>query len=617
MQHTTPTYNVYKIIYRLMNEHNYSLWLKVYEENTIVSIINRKLNHQQFLDSEKPLVYRFLELYSSFKDIQQLFDLFDNPTSYPNRLEFVNYLRCKGKLNYDFFVKILPFEYKKLVELLDKDIDTNIESIDEEQFRKFVKLLRSNLTQEELFIRLHDELGIKPDYFDKIADLYLRTVLTNNNTSIINNFNYQQTLKLKDLSKAYHDYLYQNSHHDELELNIDEVNEINVLSTELKTILNESTLSFLIEFLINKGYTYDRLVELRDELNKLWYAYLDREVKLNVEIDRSNIKLSDRKEQQETFKKVLELYNYIISSSYLADIICSDREDKEKIINLSYRAKYFNAIKPITVDYSFDMVHIRRLDDESKEKIEQYRKEYREYYMARKEQENLEKQGEKTKKAIEKYAGYIRGFLEAKPDNVHTYINSTHISSYEFYKGVSILKECNHTLYNEYEHYCKTILKGYDCSLAERASEVIDKMVYGVEENETVRPFDLVDFYASISMTPLQFVRYVSKNMPGSASIASSFQAKYKNDCPIGELSLEKKLQKEVSYKKYDKDGNLIYEYIATPQDKEKVVSLLRKYNIPITEYTYNILLRRFVFTRYQLDKEIDDLKTKIKVIGE
>lgn len=613
MKYSTQT--VYQIFYRidrLLIEKDFSYWVKVNEDSGFSKEIEKKILEGKFDKSEISLLNKYLRLSKDFKLILDLIDLFNNPSKYENREEIINRIKNKADFDYDFFAKILPFEYKKILDYICKDNEIKeVRKITVSEFAKLFELedainnsKQSNnkkcaLNNEELFIKLNDECNIKPEFIKNIISLFYETIITNNKSELLNEVNYEHILELEELYNNYSSYYKNNTENkNEIEFDQNTVNDALVLTERIKSYLEMKDDYFrLIDYLMSKGYTLYRIIELSNTLDNLWLVYTDDSIKTNIEVDRSSIKLQDRKNNNYMFKMLIETYKYLTTSSFISNTICNYKFDREYILDLSFRTKYFNDIIPAKVDNNFKQEHIGKLSPENKELVETYKNEYRKYYFELKNQELAKQNEHKLQTKLDKYVDFIKTLLDERPFSIKHYLDSKNLSKHTLHTALEELKKANHPLYDEYNRYTNEFLTGKDGKIMTLVNFIVSGIKYGVVENGKVRPFDLVDYYTIAGDFPIQ--KFVSLTFDNEVL---SFFDKYKNDREYGRVTIDNVLKKEIVYKKNDKDGNLIFEYVATNQDKQKTIEALQKLGIPVTDHTYHILLKRYVFARYELD---------------
>jgi len=143
--------------------------------------------------------------------------------------------------------------------------------------------------------------------------------------------------------------------------------------------------------------------------------------------------------------------------------------------------------------------------------------------------------------------------------------------------------------------------------------EIVRKLEDGVKtEDDSVREFDIIDYYMYTKLAPSKMVILLKKyaNSP-KLLFLKKFACKKYNDYVLRPNDIEKRLADRTIYNcKFDKNGKVIAGtgFEISDDDKIFVLEYLRQNNIPITDLTYAAGLRRFkngVFKHKENEKEL------------
>lgn len=161
----------------------------------------------------------------------------------------------------------------------------------------------------------------------------------------------------------------------------------------------------------------------------------------------------------------------------------------------------------------------------------------------------------------------------------------------------------------EYFEKCKQMVdeqrkgnhKKADQSFAAICNELASKITNGIEDNGTIRKFDIIDFYeitnSSIEevLNQLAFVPY-TKNI----SIIRGYLNK-KNEL-LSNLSSARFIVNA----KYDEQGNLIPDSgrEITKKEKEQIIAYLESKNIPVNGLSFKAMINRYVYGFISFEQE-------------
>lgn len=259
--------------------------------------------------------------------------------------------------------------------------------------------------------------------------------------------------------------------------------------------------------------------------------------------------------------------------------------DVDYILSLANKARSINGITPlelmeILAKQNLDEVQVEKnmsfyanyLSNENNKRKEQQRIEY---------MNNLDNEIDECVKIIERY-------LDSKYLLLEDYLKNNRISKEKFDKALSVLKAKEHPIYSLY-------VKKEQESLAQvDFASLIEGIEKGILKNgRKVRDFDLIDYYTLTKVSLNEAKRLAKKLLPyNQYIIISNFIKKYNNDYMITESNINAILKIEISY---PLEGSI---YKVSDDDKRSTILKLGEMKIPMTIYTYKILLRRYVMNK-------------------
>lgn len=129
--------------------------------------------------------------------------------------------------------------------------------------------------------------------------------------------------------------------------------------------------------------------------------------------------------------------------------------------------------------------------------------------------------------------------------------------------------------------------------------EIVRKIEDGVKtEDDSVREFDIIDYYMYTKLAPSKMVLLLKKyaNSPNLLFL-KKFANKNDNDYPLRKNDIEQRLSDRTVYNcKFDESGKVVpgTGFEISDADKIFILEYLKQNNIPITDLTYAAGLRRF-----------------------
>ena len=193
---------------------------------------------------------------------------------------------------------------------------------------------------------------------------------------------------------------------------------------------------------------------------------------------------------------------------------------------------------------------------------------------------------------------------------VELFINSKNLSKKEFCKindidiqtfdlAIELCKQYNSEIYDKYQKIIQSQQQKRYIIIMQTIKKIVNKIKNGVEcENNTIRNFDLIDYYSITTLDFEQILRIIKDSKEISADELRSlrtFIAKNKNYTKNKEHEVKNFL-----------DAKIIINNLEIIEEKEKVINFLRKNKIPLNYATCNIALRRYLNNTLSLDGDED-----------
>lgn len=207
---------------------------------------------------------------------------------------------------------------------------------------------------------------------------------------------------------------------------------------------------------------------------------------------------------------------------------------------------------------------------------------------------------------IDKMTKIIEGYMKNEMFTIERYCDSINMEVYKFHKIVNILRNVNPLLIEKYDDYVKNKTAKIYGVIFSKAREMVPMIKNGIKlEDGSIRPFDILDYYAitSININELWNIAK-SKISPSDYSILGKF---------VNKNGFDKKVDYEFEYNtkywinlQYDLNGNIIPNTgrEVTLEEKEGIINYLKNNFIPITNNTYHAALNRWMNGKLILDNQ-------------
>lgn len=287
-----------------------------------------------------------------------------------------------------------------------------------------------------------------------------------------------------------------------------------------------------------------------------------------------------------TFRDMYDLYRKII---YNPDFILKvlKKGSNDDFISFIYYVKSRNGVSSNNLEKSLSSY----VGNENVKKfIDSYDKFYSKYKNNKKEKEKRER--------LSYIHSVIRGFIDGKYNDLEEYCNENGVIVATFRNYLTEMRKNNDPIFDEYDKYRKSV----EDSKSEFYHNCIDQAVYnirnGVNEDGTVRPYDLLDYYSDFDISLNDLFRYAHKYLNSTDHLQLSlFYSKYKNESVLTNSSIKDLFSiNMVLFREFDDDGEIINPgYEVTIYDKERVISELKEREIPLTNITFSLMLERCI----------------------
>ena len=210
----------------------------------------------------------------------------------------------------------------------------------------------------------------------------------------------------------------------------------------------------------------------------------------------------------------------------------------------------------------------------------------------RNEKERVKREKDKQ----DKYAGYVEivnNFIAGGTTSIKDFLEENEIHPKHFEEIVSLIREKNLELYDEYTKKLLSQSRQRFVPVLENAQRICKLIIEGVEEEDDVRPFDYLDFRLSTRMTLDEFIDFVKKQklLKTPTEIRTVMQFKSKNTAAIPTVTTNQQIFNE----KHVIGGR----EVALPI-KKAIVAYLEDYGITNDYRAYKMALTRF------LDRKLD-----------
>ena len=283
-------------------------------------------------------------------------------------------------------------------------------------------------------------------------------------------------------------------------------------------------------------------------------------------------------------------------------------EDEEEIYNLiesSIQNHIYKEKSNHVYNYSYLIAkeNYKELYNKLQNKLKIYKK-----IKDQKQKEILLKEKETIKiNNLEIAKKTINLFIESEFTNIEEYcnFNNININTFNFY--IDILKEYDQKLYELYESKCTITKQRNFLLLLNIGRKILFYLKNGILENDILREFDLLDYYLLTKTDKANLLKILNQYESNNVYLFINFIKKYKNSKLLKEKDIKNILNsKDIINVEFDCNNNIIPNSgkEITKEEKQLVINFLKENDIPISNYTYDIALKRYLNGNLILDSQ-------------
>jgi len=251
---------------------------------------------------------------------------------------------------------------------------------------------------------------------------------------------------------------------------------------------------------------------------------------------------------------------------------------------LANEARYINNIKP---DVFLTML---RGDKLSIDKVNEVYEDYKEYYNKRL---LLDIEGKNNKFVIEKnenisnYLKIVTMFID-EDISLDDFLKKYNLNNKIFKKAIDTIKNCYPDVYQKYLDKISKLDDVIDLEL------LLHLLKNGIVVNgKKVRDFDLIDYYRLTTIKPSEAKKIANRCLAYDDYLkVSDFSKVYVHDLDRSNTNIT------------DLTSIGIGNYMSTEEDKKEALLWLNKIGAPVTEYTYKIMLKRYLLYKFKDEKQ-------------
>lgn len=582
--------NGYRLDSALKFIENYNSYI------SLSNILNVVSNYSKYSDEQRIRVFNYCALYDENKDVLKYFS--DNEKMILSSI-IDGYMISKRVVKMSDNAQKYVDKYSEIVSVLNRILFA------------YSKYGEGN----KLYLTMYDNIKLKPASFSVLVK-YTRVAFYQSlcsgsnilNVDILNKFNINDICLLEKIDRNYSSVFdkYDLSLSDDVCTSIDDYEKLFKLLDRINSFLNKrKSLEYCAGYVCN-----DLKISLKEietfykSVFKDYYAIKFKQCEcdssLKSFIDSRELRFLDICNFFDMFSMYKELTRH---TSYLVKLLCGDRKDIEKLVNMIYGIRYSNGIVPSINQTNIDN-KIKYFDKTDKVKCSRFVLGYREFYSNQKTLTAARKQkiSDKKVKDLDLYVSCVQLFLDSGCESIDEYFGKNCEDKKSFIKALMILEKNEHSIYQEYLDYVLNVENKRHSIMIEKLKEIVNLINTGVVEDGHVRKFDLIDFYLCTKLSRKNFLNIIKENRDDIGmsddeyANVTRFFAQYKGDKIISEAGINLLYNTSVSYpNEWDDDGNVVSRYVVTKEDKQDTIIKLNDMGIPLTTSTYGIMLKRNV----------------------
>lgn len=342
----------------------------------------------------------------------------------------------------------------------------------------------------------------------------------------------------------------------------------------------KNNLYLLIYYLIDvKGISYKDLVAYNKKVNTY-----------SIECLRGDIPDFKLKGVY-NFNRMYSLYKNILKKpEFLVQLI---HDDNEKLIKL---LRFVLKNNNVTVEAL--KKHLSKFNDDSL--VHKFISNYNKYCMLYDKREEEKKQEDRVAVAY----NTIRNYLDGTYYNLDCYCGKLNITKAAFENYVSLMKETNNPIYDEYADFSLEQRRIKFINLMDKFRTIISLIQNGIIEDGEKRDFDILDYYSYTKLSFDEVKKIIKGNVSNAEySVFSMFCSKY-SDKPLDGKAIKEIFDSDVNFFcKISSKGEIVDTgYSVNEYDKQHVMNMLKSQKIPITSSTYSAMLNNYIDIK--LDKK-------------
>lgn len=363
----------------------------------------------------------------------------------------------------------------------------------------------------------------------------------------------------------------------------------NIYMNNLKKLNNKTHLNDLIK---------NELDNNNDDIDSTVKSIIEKgissEIK-NAEKENSNTK-NDEPLTEERIKElrdicqVLDKYTmYTDSKRFMNEIVLGNDLLRDFFINSKYAELYKKNSKTANIPM-LNHININYLDENQKEKIDEFVNNYQKYFNSKNSAIQKEKV-ERTKKMENIALNIIIKYLDEKPNTNIEFCEKNNISVNDFEKVVNIIKVTNEELYDAYYSYVITKRNERYVRLKSYLKSVLDHLMNSGTKNKQL------EYYRVCYKIPINvFYRILrGKVNPNEQRFLSIFYKKYGKVDVLNANVIKQYIDEYIFKYPIKSDNGEEKMYVLTKEDKQQIVLMLQQENIPITSGTFIAMLKEYM----------------------
>ena len=198
---------------------------------------------------------------------------------------------------------------------------------------------------------------------------------------------------------------------------------------------------------------------------------------------------------------------------------------------------------------------------------------------------------EEEKQNIPKFETIILDYINSKIHTIKEYCESINIEEKEFKYMINILNKYESSVYTKYTENIEVKQKQRMAVIMTKLTKMICEMVNAKGK------FSLLDYYDHTSLKLTQAHTLIKDTLsPEQKKVWNKFLRVYEGEKELNEAGINSLLYNlKVKYcVEMDNKGNILKCYEVTKADKEQTLLIKKKKNIPITNATFSLMLKKY-----------------------